>query len=86
LTDKIIKEKIIELNQNINNCEKKIESEYEDSFPKSKTVLEILLESSHKMNQEQIRDEIITVMIGKYQNTLKYFVQYLIYYIVPNFQ
>lgn len=74
LTDEIIKKKIIELNQNINSCEKKIQRDNEDCCPKSKTVLEILLGSSHKMDHEQIRDEIVTVMIGKYQYTLKYFV------------
>lgn len=74
LTDEIIKQKIIELTQNRNNNEKKIERDNEDCCPKPNTVLEILLGSSHKMDHEQIRDEIVTVMIGKYQNTLKYFV------------
>lgn len=74
LTDEIIKQKIIELTQNINNSEKNIEGDNEDYCSKSKTVLEILLGSSHKMDYEQIRDEIVTIMIGKYQNSLKYFV------------
>lgn len=74
LTDEIIKQKIIELSQNINSSEKTTERDNEDCCQKSKTVLEILLGSSHKMDHEQIRDEIVTVMIGKYQNQLKYFV------------
>ncbi|XP_060875829.1 cytochrome P450 4C1-like [Metopolophium dirhodum] len=69
LTDEIIKQKIIELSQNINNSEKKIERDNEDCCQKSKTVLEILLGSSHKMDHEQIRDEIVTVMIGGQETT-----------------
>jgi hypothetical protein len=65
-TDEIIKKKIIEFTKNIKNSQIKIEKDDEDCCPKSKTVLEILLGSSHKMDHEQIRDEIVTVMIGIY--------------------
>ncbi|XP_025192988.1 cytochrome P450 4C1 isoform X3 [Melanaphis sacchari] len=68
-TDEIIKKKIIEFTQKIDNIDIKIEKEDEDCCPKPKTVLEILLRSSHKMDHKQIRDEIVTVMIGGQETT-----------------
>ncbi|KAF0767926.1 cytochrome P450 4C1-like [Aphis craccivora] len=68
-TNEIIKKKIIEFTQNINNSVIKIEKDDENVCRKPKTVLEILLGSSHKMNHEQIRDEIVTIMIGGQETT-----------------
>lgn len=63
--DEIIKKKINELlNQNAEN-EKKIEQD-ELIFRKMKTVIEILLGHYHEISHEQIRDELVTIMIGKF--------------------
>lgn len=64
-TDEIIKEKIDELNKNSNN-DKKVELGDDDVCRKMKTVIEILLENYHEMSHNQIRDELVTIMIGKY--------------------
>lgn len=64
-TDEIINKKLAELNQ-YNNNEKKIETGNEDVFRKTKTVIEILLENYHEMSREQIRHEIVTIMIGEF--------------------
>jgi len=65
-TDEIINKKLDELNQNANN-EKKVETDDEDICRKTKTVIEILLGNYHEMSHEQIRDELVTIMIGKYE-------------------
>lgn len=69
-TDEIIKKKAIELNQNAHN-EKRSEEEDDGIFQRPKTVIEILLGNQHKMSHEQIRDELVTIMIGKYEMTNK---------------
>lgn len=66
-TDEIINKKLDELNQSANN-KKKVETGDEDICRKTKTVIEILLENYHEMSHEQIRDELVTIMIGKYKN------------------
>jgi len=52
------------MNQNANN-EKKVETDDDDICRKTKTVIEILLGNYHEMSHEQIRDELVTIMIGK---------------------
>lgn len=54
-----------EMNQSVEN-EKKIETEDELIFRKTKTVIEILLGHYHEISHEQIRDELVTIMIGKF--------------------
>lgn len=64
-TDEIIKKKLSEIQQNIDK--RKIETDEEDIFcQKTKTVIEILLENYHKMSYEQIRYELVTIMIGTF--------------------
>lgn len=66
-TDEIIKAKIEELNENNAGDEKTVENDDEDDIGrKTKTVIEILIENYHEMSHAQIRDEIVTIMIGKY--------------------
>ncbi|XP_026809782.1 cytochrome P450 4C1-like isoform X1 [Rhopalosiphum maidis] len=67
-TDEIINKKLDELNQNANN-EKKVETDDEDISRKTKTVIEILLGNYHEMSHEQIRDELVTIMIGGQETT-----------------
>lgn len=63
--DEIIKEKIKELNQIVNVPNDILQTE-DGINRKMKTVIEILLENYHKMSHEQLRDELVTIMIGKY--------------------
>jgi len=46
--------------------EKKLKPEDEEICRKTKTVIEILIGNYHEMSHEQIRDELVTIMIGKY--------------------
>lgn len=66
-SDEIIKKKVNELKQN--NCAfgNKSISDGGDVCRKKKTFIEVLLENHHKMSHEQIRDELVTIMIGKYR-------------------
>lgn len=64
-TDEIINKKINELYENSND-EKNKETGDEDIPRKMKTVIEILIGNYHEMSHKQIRDEVVTVMIGKY--------------------
>jgi len=66
-TDEIINKKLDELNRNAIN-KNKVETGDEDVCRKTKTVIEILLGNYHEMSHEQIRDELVTIMIGKYEN------------------
>ncbi|VVC29239.1 Hypothetical protein CINCED_3A013937 [Cinara cedri] len=69
-TDEIINTKIDELNRSIISCEgEKNETEDEDFGRKTRTVIEILLGNHHAMSHEQIRDEIVTIMIGGQETT-----------------
>lgn len=63
-TDEIINKKMYELNQNDQYSEE-LEVESDNIFQKPKTVIEILLGNYHEMTHEQVRDELITIMIGK---------------------
>lgn len=68
-SDQLIREKLAEFNR-IANDEKKVNiavTDNEDGCKKPKTVIEILLENHNGMSYEQIRDELVTIMIG---NTL----------------
>lgn len=66
-TDEIINAKFAELNQNTDGGNKrKIETDDKNIGRKMKTVIEILLENYHGMSHKQIREELITIMIGKY--------------------
>lgn len=66
-TDEIIMNKFNELNQNVID-EKIVHTDVDNFDRKTKTVIEILLESPHGiLTHEQIRDELITIMIGKYK-------------------
>ncbi|KAF0770087.1 cytochrome P450 4C1-like [Aphis craccivora] len=67
-TDEIINKKLDEMNQNSNN-EKKVETDDDDICRKTKTVIEILLGNYHEMSHEQIRDELVTIMIGGQETT-----------------
>jgi len=60
------------MNQNSNN-EKKVETDDDDICRKTKTVIEILLGNYHEMSHEQIRDELVTIMIGEYKNNNIYY-------------
>lgn len=61
-TDEIINKKIDELRQNVKDIN---ELDAEDNIGrKMKTVIEILLGNYHEMSHEQIRDELVTIMIG----------------------
>lgn len=62
-TDEIIERKSMEINQNADNGNKIINDN--DVYSKSRTVIEILLGHFNEMSHEQIRDEIVTIMIGK---------------------
>lgn len=64
-SDQLIREKLAEFNQ-IANDEKKSNNltDNEEDFKKPKTVIEILLQNHNGMSYEQIRDELVTVMIG----------------------
>lgn len=67
-TDEIITKKLDELSQNAGNAKRSETDggEDEDFGRKTKTVIEILLENYHEMSHEQIRYELVTIMIGKY--------------------
>lgn len=60
------------MNQNANN-EKKVETDDDDICRKTKTVIEILLGNYHEMSHEQIRDELVTIMIGEYKKINIYY-------------
>lgn len=65
-TDEIISTKIAELKRNIVSCagENPEKEDDDDVGRKTRTVIEILLGNHHAMSHEQIRDEIVTIMIG----------------------
>ncbi|XP_026805956.1 cytochrome P450 4C1-like [Rhopalosiphum maidis] len=69
-TNDIIKRKIIELNksgsENVMNTD---HNDYEDIGQKTITLTEILLENSHEMSHDQMRDELVTLMIGGQETT-----------------
>lgn len=69
-TDEIINKKINELNENLDN-EKNEKIGDEDIRQKMKPVIEILIGNYHEMSHKQIRDEVVTVMIGKYPKKIK---------------
>lgn len=62
--DEIIKSKIVELNHTQKSANLSIDDENVHQMPK--TVLEILLQHSHEMSYKQIRNEIVTIITGKY--------------------
>lgn len=71
--DEIINKRIAELNLNDGDDDRKTVAEDDDDDDdghcrRSKSLIEILLGNHHEMSHEQIRDELITVMIGKYNN------------------
>jgi len=64
-TDEIIKTKIVELNNS--GSENGVNADDDDIGQNTKTLTQIFLENSHEnMTLEQIRDELVTVMIGEY--------------------
>jgi len=64
-TDEIIKKNILEVNEL--RSENGVNPDDEDIGRTTKTLTEIFLENSHdNMSLEQIRDELVTVMIGEY--------------------
>lgn len=66
--DEIIAQKLNEMNVNNSGDENKSLADDEDIYPrKTKTLIEILLGNYHEMSHEQIRDELATIMIGKYE-------------------
>lgn len=66
ISNEIIQKKLIEINEN-ESCRNQREIDDDDDAIRSKknTVIEILLRNHHEISHEQIRDEVITVMIGK---------------------
>ncbi|XP_050426995.1 cytochrome P450 4C1-like [Adelges cooleyi] len=64
--DDLVQRKITGLKNNINNLE---EHNEESIGLKSKSFIEIMLENGHQMTFNQLRDEIITVMIGGQDTT-----------------
>lgn len=70
--DEIIKSEIVGLNQNKRACETDTDTHDEDCGRKIQTIVEILLRNPHGMSYQQIRNEIITILIGKYI-ILRYF-------------
>lgn len=62
--DEIIKSKIVQLNRTGNLVQ--VNTDDGDVYQTPKTILEILLQHSHEMSLKQLRDEIITIIIGKY--------------------
>ncbi|VVC25919.1 Cytochrome P450,Cytochrome P450, E-class, group IV [Cinara cedri] len=69
-TDEIINEKFSKLNQNTEgNHKRNLETDDEVIGRKMKTVIEILLENYHGMSHKQIREELITIMIGGQETT-----------------
>lgn len=66
-TDEIINKKLDELNQNANDVKTEEPGDDENICRKLKTVIEILLGNYHEMSHDQIRDELVTIMIGKYK-------------------
>lgn len=63
--DETIQNKIKEFYQNAEN-EKTTQEEDNLTFCRTKTVIEILLEHYHEISHEQIRDELITILIGNF--------------------
>lgn len=63
IIDNIIEKKINEINQNVDD-RKTLDTENDVMGRKTKPVIEILLERHHEMSYEQIRDELITILIG----------------------
>lgn len=62
--DLIIK-KVNEFKQN-NNGENEVKNNVDEPYLKSKTIIEILIENYHVMSFDQIRDEVITIIVGVY--------------------
>ncbi|XP_050542875.1 cytochrome P450 4C1-like isoform X2 [Daktulosphaira vitifoliae] len=67
-TDNIIKSKLAEIQKN-KECINNDEIEQKNISTKSKTFIEILLQNFQNMSHKQIRDEIITIMIGGQETT-----------------
>lgn len=63
--DEIIKSKFEELDDIGNSAQ--VNTDGGNVYQTPKTILEILLQSSHEMSLKQIRDEIFTIISGKYQ-------------------
>lgn len=61
--DELISSKIAESDRIGSSAQ--INSEEENIYKTPTTVLEILLQNAHKMSYKQIRDEILTILIGK---------------------
>ncbi|XP_025192993.1 cytochrome P450 4C1 isoform X5 [Melanaphis sacchari] len=69
-TDEIIKAKIVELNKSgSKNDMNKDFDDNKDIGRNTETLTKIFLENSHEMSLEQIRDELVTVMIGGQETT-----------------
>lgn len=66
--DDMIKKKIIEFKQNT-STEDKMNTNDDEMYFKKNTVMEILIENYYEMSHEQIRDEVITIMIGMCAST-----------------
>lgn len=64
-TDEIIRTKIVELDKS--GSKNDVNSNDDDNERNTETLTKIFLENSHEnMSLEQIRDELVTVMIGEY--------------------
>lgn len=62
----MINEKFAEFNRNLNDTEKGdiAVTNDEDDYKKPRTVIESLLANHNEISYEQIRDELVTVIIG----------------------
>lgn len=73
--DEIIKSKFVELNQIENSVQ--IITDDENVYQTPKTILEILLQNSDEISLKQIRNEIVTIIVGKcYQGIVFLYVLY----------
>lgn len=76
--DKIIKSKIVE-SDCIGSSAKANNTDDENVYQTPKSILEILLQNSHEISVKQIRDEIFTIISGKYLfNDFFFFLIYLL--------
>lgn len=64
--EEIIKSKLIELSKNDKPYELNMETNDEAFDQKKPTIIEILLQHAHYMSHEQIRGEVVTILLGKY--------------------
>lgn len=78
--DDMIKKKLNEFNQNASTKDKMNTDVDCETYSKHHTFMDILLENSHEMSLKQIRQEIVTIMIGMYGSARNTFIYMCIRY------